>query len=717
MPAVPVPSASLWTKLTLPLVTLTQGHPLYYLLPKLAIGLIVLYCLIAQRHRLGRLLALFGHIPPIGRLASRLGQSPPLLRIWSVVQPGLLPAIHGFLMAGLVTMTFFAAANYLDWGRFRNGRYLNAYEFYHYYLGTKYAPEIGYTGLYAASLIADDETGMKYSNEKKSIRNLSTGGYIAVADVLKHRDHFKVRFSPERWNAWVRDVGWFKKEMSTGRWNSVLRDKGYNASPVWSAIVGGLLTNRFPTESEAGMNFLAVIDLLLISAAFVCVFWAFGPRSALLLLLLLGTHYMMHFSHMKGALMRTDFAVALVLAVCLVKKERYGLAGFFVAYSFLARVFPGVFLFGLGAKLLWDLLRVARQAAQAFYDRYGEMKPCLKALAFLVSAHAAGAIVLATIYVNLPAPLLMKIPTGLPVPWSFRLLVLFPGCLAGLLLCTCAVWGLWRGLINRNYLRFFGAFAVSVVLLVSASIAYSGGLYLWRDFGSKIGRHNQDISGWRIGFKYLFMSRFKPDFDWEKAVSELIYGPAPETKAASTKPGVKALAATQQSRAAIKKFAPQIQGTIYRDHQRAWWTIQAAVLLICILAVKGLKDWQALSFSFVPMFFLVAPTYYYFIILLVPMLFFTAEMERPSRAMGLVGMFLTAMAGYYLYGIWSQEFPTYYWLSWMIFLFVVYMALLALLESFWFRPALAAPGTGTPEEAAPCAVPVSDAPDGLVALD
>jgi len=62
---------------------------------------------------------------------------------------------RGMLVAVLVLLAALALWNYVGMGAFRYGRYLNAYEFYHYYMGSKYAREIGYTNLYNASVVAD----------------------------------------------------------------------------------------------------------------------------------------------------------------------------------------------------------------------------------------------------------------------------------------------------------------------------------------------------------------------------------------------------------------------------------------------------------------------------------------------------------------------------------------------------------------------------------
>ena len=49
------------------------------------------------------------------------------------------------LLAGLAYM---AVGNYLSWGKWRYGAFVNAYEFYHYYIGSKYSPELGYYNMY-----------------------------------------------------------------------------------------------------------------------------------------------------------------------------------------------------------------------------------------------------------------------------------------------------------------------------------------------------------------------------------------------------------------------------------------------------------------------------------------------------------------------------------------------------------------------------------------
>ena len=290
-------------------------------------------------------------------------------RVSSSMAPWLHFSFKGAAYVLLAIVALTAVVNYTNMGRWRYNSYLNAWEFYHYYMGTKYAREVGYTGMYGATLAADRETGLKYKNKKGTIRDLATGRHVPIRSMLKRQAHFKSMFSAPRWREFVKDVEYFKRKLSQRRWNGVLSDKGYNGTPPWSALVGGFLSNIVPTSSKNGMLFLALLDPILIGLATGCVWWAFGLRTVLFMIALVGTHYMMHFSHMKGSFLRTDFAMCLVMAVCFVKKDCYKTAGALLGYSIVSRIFPVVFLFGIGAKLFWDFVqerRINRQCIGLF---------------------------------------------------------------------------------------------------------------------------------------------------------------------------------------------------------------------------------------------------------------------------------------------------------------------------------------------------------------
>ena len=107
------------------------------------------------------------------------------------------------------------------------------------------------------------------------------------------------------------------------------------------------LSSRVPTSNESGLFALSLIDPLLLLLTTAVVWRTFGVQPALLMVILLGTHMTMSHSHLKGALLRTDWVASLVLAVCALKAKRPALSGALLAYSAMLRVFPLLFAAGL----------------------------------------------------------------------------------------------------------------------------------------------------------------------------------------------------------------------------------------------------------------------------------------------------------------------------------------------------------------------------------
>jgi hypothetical protein len=266
-------------------------------------------------------------------------------------------AVRSALLVTLGVAAALSVAVYLDFGIFRYRTYLNEWDFYHYYVGTKYAPELEYTRLYGATLLADRETGLRYNNPQNSIRDLTTAELRPVEYVFADPSRYRGVFSDQRWREFVADVTWFKQQLPAHRWSLLLIDHGYNGTPAWSFVVGTLLTRHLSVRAPIQRWLMLLLDPLLLVTSVVVVAWAFGLRAAFLMVIFVGTHYLMSWGHLKGALLRTDFAMGSVLAVCLVKKGRYKLAGALLGWAVLSRVFPGFFLVGPAALLVWGWLR------------------------------------------------------------------------------------------------------------------------------------------------------------------------------------------------------------------------------------------------------------------------------------------------------------------------------------------------------------------------
>jgi hypothetical protein len=535
------------------------------------------------------------------------------------------------LLVALAATAAFSVPIYFNFFNYHFGGFLNAHEFFHYYLGSKFAPEVGYFGMYDAALVADDETHLAFRPANGYIKDLRTYGPRAVTDVLAARDAIKARFTPERWREWVKDVFYFKTRLRGSQWSEVLSDLGYNATPVWTMLVASSLSGRIATDDAAGMTFLALLDVILLTAAALCVGWAFGAWPALLMIVFLASSYLMAHVHMKGAFLRTDFVVALVGAMCAIRKGRHGLAGALCGYSTLVRVFPAIFLLGPVVKLASDLVPVGREAMR----RTGGTA---RRLAFLAGHAAAAALLLALAWAGIGAGLRSAVTSSLCGPALLFALAIVPATV-GLAALSLTAWGTSRTLLDRRHARFFGAFAAVVALLVGGSIAYSGGTGAWVEFARKMALHRAAYNHWNIGITSVVIAQFDP--------------PGPRAQALAARPEL------------VRSLPGNVWFVEETVRDRAWLIriLQVAALVASWIAARRFDDTLAFAFGFVMTYFIAAPTYYYYIVLLVPFLFFAAHPDRLRGTLGLLYLFLSGALGFTFYFLWDQFFITYFWNS------------------------------------------------------
>jgi hypothetical protein len=263
-----------------------------------------------------------------------------------------------FVLIGVLAISaVLAVATYVDFGVFRYGTYLNEWDFYHYYVGTKYAPELGYTNLYGATLVADAETGLRYRNLHGEIRDLATAQIRDVRSVAAEARRYRQRFSEDRWREFVADIAWFKMQLPENRWSLVLADHGFNGTPAWSFVVGGLLTRHLSVREPVGRWLMLLLDPLAalgdrggrgMGIRRACRALDGGVRRDALLDVL---------GALEGRAPAHRFRHVFRLAVCLVKKGRYKLAGVLLGWATLSRVFPAFLLVGPAVLLMGELVR------------------------------------------------------------------------------------------------------------------------------------------------------------------------------------------------------------------------------------------------------------------------------------------------------------------------------------------------------------------------
>ncbi len=199
------------------------------------------------------------------------------------------------------------------------------------------------------------------------------------------------------------------------------------------------------------------------------------------------------------------------------------------------------------------------------------------------------------------------------------------------------VWDTYRERkVNRRYIEYFVTFAGTALFLVVLSIVLDGGLHQWREFFAKIRLHDHDISGMRVGFKYVFLGNWQdPTGGW-----------------------------TVFEQAQLAKLD---------TWKWLWWMIQAGVLGLSFFAVRNLDDYEALAYSYVPVYFLTAPTFYYQVMVIVPFMFFLSRRAEVSRLTGAIGMFIMTIVLFRLSARWGINMSFSFTMSFLLLVMVGYM--------------------------------------------
>ena len=262
----------------------------------------------------------------------------------------------------LILLGILGYTGYYNWGEYHVPKRVHTYEFFHYYVGSKYFPELGYTGLYECANLAEAEQGFRRRVELRKIRDLRKNELVparyVLEDSVRLKRGFTRPFTPERWEAFKHDVAYFRDRDGIEAWERMVQDNGYNPSPAWN-MTGSLLANLGPA-SDSLIDGLAWIDPVLLLIAFGLITWAFGWRVTCVALLFFGTNAPAIYFWTGGAYLRQDWFLWAMAGICFLKRGKPVLGGASLAVSALLRVFPAGFLVAIGLRLLWVLYRERR---------------------------------------------------------------------------------------------------------------------------------------------------------------------------------------------------------------------------------------------------------------------------------------------------------------------------------------------------------------------
>jgi hypothetical protein len=224
-----------------------------------------------------------------------------------------------------------------------NGRtYVHTWDMRVYFPTAKYFDELGFDGLYLASVkaYADDVPGaLPHRIANTELRDLQTYDMTRVRDVLDQVHAVKDRFSPERWEEFRQDMAYFRETMGSGGYLGSLRDHGGNATPAWMLVAHLLF--RYATANDTTLLMAGALDPLLLLLFFVVAWRTFGLRTSLVCLVVYGTTTFPWFgSNWAGSTLRNDWMVLLGLGACALRAERPFVGGAALAGAAMIRAFP-----------------------------------------------------------------------------------------------------------------------------------------------------------------------------------------------------------------------------------------------------------------------------------------------------------------------------------------------------------------------------------------
>jgi len=255
-----------------------------------------------------------------------------------------LPGLRRFetLSFGLAGVVGFAAffnfaLQFHEW----SPGFINRWEMYHYQLGSKYFPELGYDGLYSASLLAQQQSAPDLP--VGPLRDLNTNKLVSFEANEPKRREVRERFGENRWQSFVADHRNYIEGSTLSFWKNVRRDHGYNPTPAWT-FVARMFDARLGS-SDVELAFLASLDIVLMAMMFTVVFRTYGYQVTCLGLAIAGLGFGWRYMYI-GSLMRLDWLAAVVVGICSLKRDRFAIAGACFGYAAVVRVFPVLFLAG-----------------------------------------------------------------------------------------------------------------------------------------------------------------------------------------------------------------------------------------------------------------------------------------------------------------------------------------------------------------------------------
>ena len=261
----------------------------------------------------------------------------------------------------LVLLALAAYASYYQFFRTGHPHGFSTTDNFHYYVGSKYFEELGYYGLYECSITVLHERGVRVpGGPNPQVRDLRSMELRPLGLIRMQGSDCPERFSPERWSAFSRDVGFFVEQWPPHIRNAIWSDHGYHPTPLWTRI-GGQIAEWMPTDDSSDRYILKRIDRVIIALTLLIVTWAFGLEVGCLAAILWGTGHLWRYTWIGDAFLRHLWWTAIFLGLCAMRRGAMGWGGMGLTAGAALRLFPGAFGIGYFAGAISNALRSTSQ--------------------------------------------------------------------------------------------------------------------------------------------------------------------------------------------------------------------------------------------------------------------------------------------------------------------------------------------------------------------
>src|SRR4030095_14079917 len=186
---------------------------------------------------------------------------------------------------GLVLLAAAAACAYPIFGAARRYRSVHWHDAAHYFLGAKYAPELGYENIYRCAAVAELQERRWPISPQRRVRDLRTNELLPFRSVVENPGECASAFTSERWEAFRRDVVFFQSQLGPQLWAEALADGGNTAPREWPGCGRCILRDR-PADI-AWVESLSHVDEVLYLLMLPLVLWRLGLAGGTLALLFL----------------------------------------------------------------------------------------------------------------------------------------------------------------------------------------------------------------------------------------------------------------------------------------------------------------------------------------------------------------------------------------------------------------------------------------------